>query len=297
MANKKTMKLATAGRRFGAAVIDSIVPFIAGIVCFVVMISASLRQPSVPAWGYEYDFDDSFGYGYGYEYGYDSSGSGTALAVFGAMLILLLVYFIVQCIFFAKSQTIGKRMLGLQVVSSKDGSPIGFWMMLFRELIVKQASHVLYLGFFWILLDERNRGWHDKILDTYVVDLQGTKELEAKNAPAPQQPAAPVNPAPAPKKEAPAPKAEAPKLEEPRIEARVQEVKAAEPKPEPKAEPAQDIKVDLEVAKEAPKEAKTSVSMSMKKDELLEAAGKAGVEVSSKATKAEIIEAIEKAAK
>ena len=37
--------------------------------------------------------------------------------------------------------------------------------------------------------------------------------------------------------------------------------------------------------------------MSMKKDELLEAAAKLGVSVSSRATKAEIIEAIDKASK
>lgn len=335
MANKRTMKLATGGRRLGAAVIDSIIPFIAGIVCFVTIISASMTQPAAPGWGYEYDFDDSFGYGYGYDYGYDISGdSGTALAVFGAMMLLLLVYFVIECIFFARSQTIGKAVLGLQVVSSKDGSKIGFWKMLFREIFVKQASHVLYLGFFWILLDEKNRAWHDKILDTYVVDLHGTRALEAKSAPAKTQPA-PASPAPAPKAETPAPEAVAAALkkdETPAVEAKVPEMKAAEPKSEikisevkaaePKAEPAQAVEVETEVA-EAPSteaaaqipkveakapEVKTAepkavpaqdikVSMSMKKEELLEAARKAGVEVGSKATKAEIIEAIEKAAK
>ena len=325
MANKRTMKLATGGRRLGAAVIDAIIPFIAGIVCFVTIISASMTQPAAPAWGYEYDFDDSFGYGY--DYGYDISGdSGTALAVFGAMMLLLLVYFVIECIFFARSQTIGKAVLGLQVVSSKDGSKIGFWKMLFREIFVKQASHVLYLGFFWILLDEKNRAWHDKILDTYVVDLHGTRALEAKAAPAKTQPA-PASPAPAPKAETPAPKIEAkvpevkpaePKTEvkapEVRTESKVTEVKAAEPAPAVEVETEVAEAPSAETAAQIPKveakapEVKTAepkavpaqdikVSMSMKKEELLEAARKAGIEVGSKATKAEIIEAIEKADK
>jgi len=303
MANKKTMKLATGGRRLGAALIDAIVPFIAGIACFVAMISAGIRQPAVPDWGYEYDFEDSFGYGY--DYGYEVSGdSGTALAVFGAMLLLLLVYFVIECIFFARSQTIGKAVLGLQVVSSKDGSKIGFWKMLFREIFVKQASHVLYLGFFWILLDEKNRAWHDKILDTYVVDIHGTRALEAKAAPAQTQPA-PVSQAPAPQAETPAPKVEAKvpevKAAEPKTEVKAPEVRAAEPKVEAKvsevkaAEPAPAVEAVTEVV-EAPAQ-DIKVSMSMKKDELLEAARRAGVEVSTKATKADIIEAIEKTAK
>ena len=43
--------------------------------------------------------------------------------------------------------------------------------MLLREIIVKKASSsVLWLGYIWILIDKYNRGWHDKILDTYVID-------------------------------------------------------------------------------------------------------------------------------
>jgi pyruvate/2-oxoglutarate dehydrogenase complex dihydrolipoamide acyltransferase (E2) component len=182
---------------------------------------------------------------------------------------------------------------------------------------LKNGVDVLYLGFFWILLDEKNRAWHDKILDTYVVDLHGTRALEAKAAPAKTQPA-PASPAPAPKAETPAPEAvaAAPKEDEtPAVEAKVPEMKAAEPKTEVKApevrteakvtevkaaEPAPAVEVETEVAEapsaeaadQTPKvEAKApevkaaepkavpaqdvKVSMSMKKDELLEAAYKA----------------------
>jgi hypothetical protein len=94
---------------------------------------------------------------------------------------MLIAYAVVQLIFFSKSKTMGKAALGLQVVSSVNGEPIGFWSMLFREWFVKKASASIFmLGYIWVCIDERNRGWHDKILDTYVVDI---KESEALNRP------------------------------------------------------------------------------------------------------------------
>ena len=82
---------------------------------------------------------------------------------------------------FSRSKTIGKAILGLEVVSSDRGEPVGFWKMLFREWIVKRASaSVVCLGYLWVVIDDKNRGWHDKILDTYVVDL---KESELLNIP------------------------------------------------------------------------------------------------------------------
>jgi hypothetical protein len=116
--------------------------------------------------------------------------------------LLNVAYLVIQMIFFNKSKTIGKAALGLQVVSSKDGTPIGFWKMLFREWIVKSASgSVFLLGFIWILIDDRNRGWHDKILDTYVVDLKESAALHsasADNARSVQRPSPKSAPAPVP---------------------------------------------------------------------------------------------------
>jgi post-segregation antitoxin (ccd killing protein) len=54
--------------------------------------------------------------------------------------------------------------------------------------------------------------------------------------------------------------------------------------------------VSTEGTAEAAAEEITALSMSMKKEELLEAAKERGVKVSARATKAAIIEAIEKAA-
>lgn len=172
MSRRKAMKLASRGKRFGAACIDMVIP---AVSCFIALIAAVMAIANEIAYG-----NYGYGFGYGYGYGYNSGPSAGTVTAFIISMLLSIVYLVIQLVFFNKSKTMGKAALGLQVVSSKDGEPIGFWKMLFREWFVKSASgSVFLLGFIWILIDERNRGWHDKILDTYVVDL---KESEAMNA-------------------------------------------------------------------------------------------------------------------
>ena len=201
MNNRKVMKLASRGKRFGAACIDMVIP---AVSCFIASGAAIAAIVSELAYGnYGYGFGaPGFGYGYGYNSG-PSAGVVTALII---SMLLSVAYVVIQLVFYNKSKSIGKAALGLQVVSSKDGTPVGFWKMLFREWFVKSASgSVFLLGFIWILIDDRNRGWHDKILDTYVVDL---KESEALNASSEQdayrEPA--PSPVPEPVPERPAPK-------------------------------------------------------------------------------------------
>ena len=177
MSRRKTMKLASRGKRFGAACIDMIIPAVSCFIAFIAVIVMIASELAYSNFGY------GFGFGYGYGYGYNrgpSAGTVTAFIISG---ILSIVYVVIQLVFYNKSKTIGKAALGLQVVSSQDGEPIGFWKMLFREWFVKAASgSVFFLGFIWILVDDRNRGWHDKILDTYVVDLKESAAMHAASA-------------------------------------------------------------------------------------------------------------------
>ena len=176
MKERRVMKLASREKRLGAFCIDFIIPFV-GTIIFIIAFTI-LMVASMP-------FSGGFGYGYGYPefgygYGYGIQGHGGAKAALAFSILLWIAYIVIQMVFYNKSKTIGKAALGLQVVSSRNGDPVGFWKMLFREWFVKQASGCVFLlGFIWVLIDEKNRGWHDKILDTYVVDL---KESEAMNA-------------------------------------------------------------------------------------------------------------------
>lgn len=162
MQQKKVMKLASRGKRFGAGVID----FIPMTILFWLIFGFAI-------FGIIQEIRASMMYSSGfYSGGYRTMGFGTAVAV-----VLFIVYLGVQIFFFTRSQTIGKAILGLRVVDNKTGKPIGFGKMLLREVIVKRASSsVIYLGYIWILIDKYNRGWHDKILDTYVIDENATNE-------------------------------------------------------------------------------------------------------------------------
>lgn len=183
MKNKKVMKLASEGKRFGAACIDAVIPVFVSFVFGITTIVELVRG---------YSYGQSFGYGFdapgfGYGYGYSMGPSGGSVAAIIISSLLIIAFIVIQLIFFNRSTTFGKAALGLQVVSSKDGEPIGFWKMLFRELLVKKASGaVLLLGYIWILIDDKNRGWHDKILDTYVVDLRESAALSAPKAARPE---------------------------------------------------------------------------------------------------------------
>ncbi len=70
---------------------------------------------------------------------------------------------------FANGTTPGKRALGMRVVV-EDGNSAGFGTMFIREWIGKFISGMIFsLGFIWILFDSDNQGWHDKLMNTYVV--------------------------------------------------------------------------------------------------------------------------------
>jgi hypothetical protein len=263
------------------------------------------------------------------------------------VFFILIAYIVVEFILFARGKSIGKAILGLQVVSSNDGKPFRFWKMFFRECFVKSASGSVFgLGYIWILVDEKNRGWHDKILDSYVVDL---KESERMNLKRHLEKARAQMPEPEPVREvrkADPVSPEVQHVEEPAVEVTPEVVKtetaavfeeaeektvdfSAEETAEKEAEETAEavpedtdteipewdseetvtevaetsetipVEVDAEVTEETEKAARYEIAelnMSMKKEELLEAARSRGVQVSARATKAAIIEAIEKAA-
>ena len=195
MGNKRVMKLASRGKRLGAFCIDAIIPFVVTIIFLTAtgFFKSDYNPYGNNPLGNSPFGDNPFGndpfneYGYGFGYGYGNPGqqmSNTMAMLVVVASFVFLAYLVVQLVFFSKSKTMGKAALALQVISSKNGKPVGFWMMLFREWIVKSASsRIFMLGYFWVLIDEQNRGWHDKILDTFVVDLKESETLNKQAEP------------------------------------------------------------------------------------------------------------------
>lgn len=161
MSQKRVMKLATRGKRFGAGLIDSVPVAFITIIFFGQVVSGimSLIQDAMNSLSE-----------YGSYYSNQPYVTG-GVSYPSVVMILMLIFLGAELYFFSRSQTIGKAILGLRVVDARTGRPVGFAKMLLREIIVKKASSsVLWLGYIWILIDKYNRGWHDKILDTYVID-------------------------------------------------------------------------------------------------------------------------------
>jgi uncharacterized RDD family membrane protein YckC len=72
--------------------------------------------------------------------------------------------------FWARSgQTPGMKPFGLVVVRDADGGPLRTRTAILRLIGMYVASTVFYLGFIWIFVDKRRRGWHDLIAGTVVV--------------------------------------------------------------------------------------------------------------------------------
>lgn len=69
--------------------------------------------------------------------------------------------------------TPGKRLLGMRVVDADTLQPIGFVRALWRQFAYF-FSFFLFLGFIWVALSDRKRGWHDLLAGTVVIRDQGS---------------------------------------------------------------------------------------------------------------------------
>ena len=72
-------------------------------------------------------------------------------------------------------QTIGKKMLNLKVIK-ENGASLSWTDAFVRWLLYKISSAVLFLGLFWIGIDGKKQGWHDKVAKTYVIKIAEVKK-------------------------------------------------------------------------------------------------------------------------
>lgn len=65
--------------------------------------------------------------------------------------------------------TLGMRPFRLRVVRDRDGGQIGWGTAILRLIGLWVAAAVFYLGYIWIFIDKRRRGWQDLIAGTVVI--------------------------------------------------------------------------------------------------------------------------------
>ena len=88
-------------------------------------------------------------------------------------LLFIIPYTALTCLYFTyfhavTGQTVGKLVCGLHVVTASGFRPLGWGRSIVR-CIGYFLSSILYLGFLWIMLNRRKRGWHDYLAGSMVV--------------------------------------------------------------------------------------------------------------------------------
>ena len=94
-----------------------------------------------------------------------------AVLPFLAVIIIPLIYF---PYFWSREgpqngQTPGMKQMGIRVVRDSDGGPITIGPAILRLLGYWVSGLVFYIGYIWIFIDKRRRGWFDLIAGTVVV--------------------------------------------------------------------------------------------------------------------------------
>ena len=101
------------------------------------------------------------------------SGGGLSLICLSSQCLIWLVPYLIVLAYHSLQlprggQTIGKRVMKIQVVSS-DGNPPTFVQALGRTLAYTLSELIFFIGYFFPLFDESHQALHDKVAGTYVV--------------------------------------------------------------------------------------------------------------------------------
>lgn len=91
----------------------------------------------------------------------------TVMTIIAGVLVLLFVVSYNIVFWMLAGQTPGKRAMGVRVVRS-NGERLDFGASVRRQLGLV-VSAILFLGYLWVLVDNRRQGFHDKIAGTFVV--------------------------------------------------------------------------------------------------------------------------------
>jgi uncharacterized RDD family membrane protein YckC len=97
----------------------------------------------------------------------------TVLVTIGSLIGLVWAWGYFTFFWSTTGQTPGNRLLAIRVLDARTLSPPSPHRAGRRVLALFVAAIPFCLGFFWILLDDRRRGWHDKLARTIVVDATG----------------------------------------------------------------------------------------------------------------------------
>jgi uncharacterized RDD family membrane protein YckC len=147
------------GARLGAYALDAILVGFAATAAFVVLVIVLFGSLDLAI-----DANGEVVVG-------DAGAAAASVGLFiaGSMVITILALLYFPFFWARGGATPGMKVAGIRVVNDRDGSRIGWGAALLRLVGWWVSSAVFYIGFVWILVDSRRRGWHDLIAGTCVI--------------------------------------------------------------------------------------------------------------------------------
>ena len=153
------VRFAGHGARLGAYILDAI---LVGAVITLLLIVMTVAFFGSLEWSIDANGDVIVG------------DSGAAVAAIGLVTLGAVVISLISLLYFPffwarGGATPGMRVAGIRVVSDRDGSRIGWGAAILRLIGFWVSAAVFYLGFVWILIASRRRGWHVLLAGTCVI--------------------------------------------------------------------------------------------------------------------------------
>lgn len=102
---------------------------------------------------------------------------GTAGSTQSGLVVVGFLFFVVFILgyypfFWVRSgATPGMMVMHLRVVRDRDGGTLSVGQAVLRLIGYWVSGAVFYLGYIWIFIDKRRRGWHDLIAGTVVIKI------------------------------------------------------------------------------------------------------------------------------
>ena len=148
------------GQRFGAWLLDALICGVPAGILFGVLAAVLPREdPQLCE-----DFDG--------ELAVCEPFTGASTAIFFVLIAAAVLFYLFYYIGHLQGRgggTPGKRIIGLRLVKSGTNEVVGMGRAVGRRLGEIISGIPCYLGYFWMLWDDKNQTWHDKMVDSEVI--------------------------------------------------------------------------------------------------------------------------------